>query len=31
MALFDYIVESITTKSVIASNSKTNIEWDCDK
>ena len=30
MALFDYIVESITTKSVITSNSKTNIEWDCD-
>lgn len=30
MALFDYIIESITTKSVITSNSKTNIEWDCD-
>lgn len=30
MALFDYIVESIVTKSVIASGSKTNIEWDCD-
>lgn len=28
MALFDYIIESIAQKNIIATNSKTKIEWD---